>query len=76
MVTAIEPVMQSTGGIWIAHGSGNADKLVVDQDDKLAVPPDDPKYTLKRVWLSDKEANGYYKGFSKYLIRTRPARKR
>src|SRR3989344_7565916 len=68
MVTAIEPVMQSTGGIWIAHGSGNADKLVVDQDDKLAVPPDDPKYTLKRVWLTDEEEKGYYYGFSNQAL--------
>lgn len=64
MVTAIEPVMQATGGLWIAHGSGDADKLVVDKDDKMQVPPDNPKYTLKRVWLTDEEEKGYYNGFS------------
>ncbi|MBI2074603.1 MAG: trehalose-6-phosphate synthase [Candidatus Levybacteria bacterium] len=64
MVTAIEPVMQATGGTWIAHGSGDADKLVVDENNSIQVPPDDPKYTLKRVWLTEEEEKGYYYGFS------------
>ncbi len=64
MVTAIEPIMQACGGMWIAQGSGDADKLTVDKDDKLRVPPDEPKYTLKRIWLTEKEETGYYYGFS------------
>ena len=64
MVTAIEPIMQACGGMWIAEGSGDADKLTVDKEDKLKVPPDEPKYTLKRVWLTEKEEAGYYYGFS------------
>ncbi len=64
MVTAIEPIMQACGGMWIAQGSGNADRLTVDKQDKLKVPPDEPKYTLKRVWLTEKEEAGYYYGFS------------
>jgi trehalose 6-phosphate synthase len=64
MATAIEPIMQACGGMWIAQGTGNADKQVVDSDDKIQVPPDDPKYTLKRIWLSEQEEKGYYYGFS------------
>lgn len=64
MVTALESVMQSCGGTWIAYGSGDADKDVVDKKDSVAVPPDDPKYTLKRIWLTKEEINGYYNGFS------------
>ena len=64
MVTAIEPIMQATGGMWIAYGGGNADKLVVDEADDIGVPPDDPLYTLKRVWLTDEEVKGFYDGFS------------
>lgn len=63
-VTAIEPVMQACGGVWIANGSGDADKLVVDKKDKIQVPPDGPKYTLRRVWLTEEEETGYYCGFS------------
>ncbi len=64
MATAIEPVMQACGGMWIASGSGDADKLVVDRFNKIQVPPDEPKYTLKRVWLTEEEETGYYYGFS------------
>jgi len=64
MVTAIEPIMQACGGLWIAHGSGDADRLVVDKNDKIKVPPDEASYTLRRIWLSEKEEAGYYYGFS------------
>lgn len=64
VATAIESIMQACGGEWIAHGSGSGDRAVVDKKDKIMVPPDDPKYTLKRVWLTPKEEKGYYYGFS------------
>ncbi|OGE26160.1 hypothetical protein A3C26_01385 [Candidatus Daviesbacteria bacterium RIFCSPHIGHO2_02_FULL_39_12] len=64
MATAIEPVMRSCGGVWIAYGSGDADKLVVDRFNRIKVPPDEPKYTLRRVWLTEEEEKGYYDGFS------------
>lgn len=64
MVTALEPVMQACGGLWIAAGTGSADKLVVDSQDKVRVPPDEPRYTLKRVWLNPKEETGYYYGLA------------
>jgi trehalose 6-phosphate synthase/phosphatase len=66
MVTAMEPVMRacSGSGTWIAHGSGDADRLMVDADDHVRVPPDGPGYTLRRVWLSPEQEAGYYYGFS------------
>ena len=64
MVTAIEPIMRACSGTWIAHGSGSADRLVVDRRDHVRVPPDDPSYDLRRVWLSPEEEEGYYYGFS------------
>ena len=66
VVTAMEPVMRacSRSGAWIAHGSGDADRLVVDGHDHIRVPPEDPSYTLRRVWLSPEEEAGYYYGFS------------
>jgi len=64
VVTALNPVMEACGGMWIAHGSGSADKEVVDAEGKVRVPHDEPKYTLKRIWLSPKEIKGYYNGFS------------
>lgn len=62
--TALEPMMEACGGMWIGHGNADADKETVDKDDKIQVPPDNPKYTLKRVWLTEKETSGHDKGYS------------
>lgn len=62
--TALDPMMQACSGTWIAYGPSEEDKLVVDSENRIRVPPNDPKYTLRRVWLSPKEWQGYYAGFS------------
>ena len=64
LVTAVEPVMRACSGIWIAHGGGTADYEVVDKNDHVRVPPEHPDYTLRRIWLSPEEENGYYYGFA------------
>ncbi|HZW12038.1 MAG TPA: trehalose-6-phosphate synthase [Noviherbaspirillum sp.] len=64
LVTAVEAVMRACSGTWIAHGSGSADRQVVDRHDHVAVPPGHPSYTLRRVWLSKEEEQGYYYGFA------------
>lgn len=79
LVTAIEPVLRACDGVWVASGSGNADTENVDEFDRLRVPPDDPKYTLRRVWLSAEEESRYYDGFANeglwplcHIAHTRP----
>jgi trehalose-6-phosphate synthase len=64
LTVALDPVMQACGGTWIAHGSGDADKEVVNFANKVDVPPGNPQYSLKRVWLSREDENGYYYGFA------------
>ena len=64
LVTALEPVMRACSGVWIAHGSGNADRETVDRHDRVRVPPGEESYHIRRVWLSDEELQGYYYGFS------------
>ena len=64
LVTALEPVMRACSGTWIAHGSGSADRVTVDRDDRVMVPPGREAYALRRVWLSPEEESGYYNGFS------------
>jgi trehalose 6-phosphate synthase len=51
-------------GTWIAHGSGTADRATVDAHDRIDVPPGNPAYTLRRVWLTNEEERGYYYGFA------------
>jgi len=64
LVTALDPVMRACGGTWIAHGSGNADRETADARGRVKVPPDKPSYTLRRVWLSPEEEQGYYYGLA------------
>jgi trehalose 6-phosphate synthase len=79
LVTAIEPVLRACDGVWVASGNGNADAENVDEFDRLRVPPEDPKYTLRRVWLSAEEESHYYDGFANeglwplcHIAHTRP----
>lgn len=79
LVTALEPVLQACNGTWLAHGSADADRETVDSHDRLRVPPDDPRYTLRRVWLTPEEEEGYYYGFANeglwplcHIAHTRP----
>jgi len=64
VITALDPVMKTCGGLWVSCGAGEADRKVVDKHNKVKVPPEDPKYTLKTVWLTKEENNGYYYGFA------------
>jgi trehalose-6-phosphate synthase len=64
LVTALEPVMRACSGTWIAHGSGTADRETVDRNDRVAVPPDKPAYSIRRIWLTKEEEAGYYAGFA------------
>ncbi len=79
VVTALEPVLCACDGTWIAHGSGDADRAVVDLQCRVRVPPDESRYTLRRVWLTEEEQNGYYFGFANeglwplcHIAHTRP----
>jgi trehalose 6-phosphate synthase len=64
LVTALEPVMRACSGVWVAHGSGSADRETSDSKGRLRVPPGEESYVLRRVWLSSEEEQGYYYGFA------------
>ncbi|MEO8582701.1 MAG: trehalose-6-phosphate synthase, partial [Flavitalea sp.] len=79
MVTAMEPILKACGGLWIASGSGDADKETVDEHDKVLVPPLENKYTLRRLWLTKEQEQHFYYGFSNeglwplcHIAHTRP----
>src|SRR5262245_3226075 len=79
LVTAMDPMMRACGGVWVAHGSGDADREASDTRGRLGVPVEEPRYTLRRVWLSKEEEQGYYAGFSNeglwplcHIVHTRP----
>ena len=64
LVSALEPITRACAGTWIAYGGGTADHVVVDDNDSVQVPPGNPSYTLRRVWLTDEQYQGYYLGFA------------
>ncbi|RWN03549.1 MAG: trehalose-6-phosphate synthase [Mesorhizobium sp.] len=64
LVSALEPITRACAGTWIAYGGGTADRLTVDENDRVEVPPGNPSYTLRRVWLSEEEYQAYYLGFA------------
>ncbi|MBI2201610.1 MAG: trehalose-6-phosphate synthase, partial [Armatimonadetes bacterium] len=68
LVAALDPVMQAVSGTWIAWGSGDADFAVADAQGRLRVPPDDPRYALKRLPLSPDEVDGYYYGYANQAL--------
>lgn len=79
LVTGLEPLLRACGGTWIAHGDGDRDRENSDARGRLRVPPDDPHYNLKRVWLEAEEVAGYYAGFANeglwplcHIAHTRP----
>jgi trehalose 6-phosphate synthase len=79
LVTALEPILRACDGTWIAHGTGDADRETVDDCGRLRVPPEEPHYTLRRVWLTKEEEEGYYYGFANeglwplcHIAHTRP----
>ena len=68
LTTALDPLMQITNGLWVAWGSGSADFSVVDHRNKVKVPPNDPKYEIKRISLSEEDKELYYRGYSNQVL--------
>src|SRR5947209_6388031 len=60
LATALDPVLRACGGTWVAHGSGDADRAAADEHGRVAVPPEAPAYTLRRVWLGKGEVEDYH----------------
>lgn len=64
LVTALDPVMQAVEGVWVAEGTSPHDRQVVDENGKVLLPPENPSYSLRRIFLSKEERDGYYYGYS------------
>lgn len=67
LTSAMDDVLRSAGGKWVAWGSGSADRNVVTAD-SVMVPPEDPAYSLRRVWLTASEVENYYHGYSNRVL--------
>jgi trehalose 6-phosphate synthase len=68
LTAALDPVMQSLGGTWVAWGSGDADFAVADREGRVEVPPEDSAYELRRVPLTARQVEEYYLGYSNQVL--------
>ena len=68
LVAALDPLMQTVGGLWVAWGSGDRDRDEVDEADRVRVPPENPGYTLRRLWLNQQDVNQYYYGYANQFL--------
>lgn len=64
VAVALDALMRERGGVWIAHGAGSADRLVVDARDTVMVPPGAAAYALRRLWIDEDAFAAYYGGFA------------
>jgi trehalose-6-phosphate synthase len=64
VVNAVEPLLLQWGGVWVASGQGEVDRAAANNADGVTMPPQAPRYRLRRVWLSPEEHKGHYEGFS------------
>jgi trehalose 6-phosphate synthase len=68
LISAVDPLLQAVGGTWIAWGSGDRDADAVDEQQRVRVPPEDPRYTLRRIWLTEQDLHHYYYGYSNQFL--------
>ena len=68
LTSALDPLMRAVGGVWVAWGSGEADAQVVDDHDRVRMPPEDPAFTLRRLWLDQHDIQRFYLGFSNQFL--------
>jgi trehalose 6-phosphate synthase len=66
--SALDPILRRVGGLWVAWGSGEADREATGGAQTLEVPPEAPAYRLRRVWLTPEEVKGGYLGYANEVL--------
>ena len=64
VVNAVESLLLEHSGVWVAPGGGDGDREAANNADGVEVPPQAPRYRLRRVWLTEEESAGYRDGFA------------
>lgn len=79
LVTALIPVLQAAQGTWIATGTSEEDRQVVDVHGRVMLPPENPSYALRRIFPPKEDMDAYYDGYCNqglwplsHLVYTRP----
>lgn len=64
LVTGLEPILRACGGTWLAHASGSEDRAHSDRYGRVPVPPEEPEYTLRRLFIERDAYDHYYSGLA------------
>ena len=68
LTSALDNILRTAGGTWVAWGNGSGDREVVNGRSCITVPPENPSYKLKRVWLNQNLIENYYHGYSNQVL--------
>jgi trehalose 6-phosphate synthase len=68
LTAALDPILKATGGVWVAHGSGDADRKVTGRDGGIRVPPESPRYRLRRVWVDRRTEKRFCGGLANQAL--------
>jgi trehalose 6-phosphate synthase len=68
LTAALKPTMAAVGGTWIAQASGSADRETASSSGRLNVPPDAPRFGLRRLWIAEELRRGHYEGLSNQAL--------
>ena len=63
LTTALLPVLEKRGGVWVAWGEEKADEVP-----SIQYPEDDPILEVKRLKLTDEEVGNYYYGLANRVL--------
>lgn len=64
----LDPVARITNASYIARAKNPDEKRALDKNDRMLVGNADGSYTLKRLFFSEKDIEGYYYGFSNQTL--------
>ncbi len=67
LVSALDPILKRTEGVWIASGNASEFKPPFEEF-RVPPPPEEEAYSLIRVPLSEEDVDDYYNGYSNSFL--------
>lgn len=64
----LDPIAKATNALYIARAKSEKERAALDRNDKMMVGNADGNYTLKRLFINEEDAEGYYFGFANQTL--------
>ena len=68
LVSALDPIMRASKGVWIASGGSEGKGKATDKRDRVPPPPEESSYIMRRIPLTHRDVEGYYHGYSNRFL--------